>query len=182
MKDYKKFLNSYYQTFPTVTPIHIFSCKKSDMTDKTIPISLKESNVDGALKIKFSVVKQGFKGRSLFRKGNSGLLDAIKSRPNLMKNYTIEVLPPPGMNPYKVVEMHKNYAPNIPEKYRSETCPLPSKEILDFVKNEKKTRKDFREDKKKKTKILREKQDQKIKVKELDYTQVNIDKLLEQII
>ena len=86
------------------------------------------------------------------------------------------------MNPYKVEEMHKNYAPNIPEKYRSETCPPPSKEILDFVKNEKKTRKDFREDKKKKTKILREKQDQKIKVKELDYTQVNIDKLLEQII
>ena len=36
MKDYKKFLNSYYRTFLTVTPIYIFSCKKSAVLENLI--------------------------------------------------------------------------------------------------------------------------------------------------
>ena len=49
-----------------------------------------------------------------------------------------------GMNPYKVVEMYKNYRPNIPLEYHSdELYAKPNKEVWAKVKTEKSDRSEF---------------------------------------
>ena len=61
--------------------------------------------------------------------------------------YSGEVLRPiawKGMNPYKIVELWKNYRPNIPIEYHSdELYGEPSEEVLAKVKTEKIDRSEF---------------------------------------
>ena len=48
----------------------------------------------------------------------------------------------PGINPYKQVELFKNYAKLMDEESAKITCPNPSEEVWDFVKAEKQNNKD----------------------------------------
>ena len=50
-----------------------------------------------------------------------------------------------GLNPYKMVEMFKNYRPNVPDEFQSdELYAEPSKEVWSKVKTEKIDRAEFR--------------------------------------
>jgi hypothetical protein len=50
-----------------------------------------------------------------------------------------------GLNPYKIVEMYKNYRPNIPIEYHSDVMYAePSDEVWSKVKVEKTERSEFR--------------------------------------
>jgi hypothetical protein len=65
-----------------------------------------------------------------------------------LKTYSDSVLVPikcVGLNPYKIVEMWKNYRPNIPVEYQSnELYAEPSAEVKAKVKDEKSDRSEFR--------------------------------------
>lgn len=54
-----------------------------------------------------------------------------------MKDTIIEVLTRPGINPYKQVELFKNYVKLMDEESEKITCPNPTEEVWDFVKVEK---------------------------------------------
>ena len=43
-------------------------------------------------------------------------------------------LKPTGLKPIKQVELWKKWAPLIPEKYRADTCPKPSDEVINSIK------------------------------------------------
>jgi hypothetical protein len=49
-----------------------------------------------------------------------------------------------GMNTYKIVEMFKNYRPNIPVEYHSDELAEPSEEVWMKAKMEKSDRLEFR--------------------------------------
>jgi hypothetical protein len=50
-----------------------------------------------------------------------------------------------GLNPYKSVEMYKNYRPNVPIEYNSDLMyTAPSEEVWSKVKVEKTERSEFR--------------------------------------
>lgn len=51
------------------------------------------------------------------------------------------VIPPPGINPYKQVELYNNYRKMMPEADAAITCPKPPPEMMQLVKAEKKTNK-----------------------------------------
>ncbi len=49
-----------------------------------------------------------------------------------------------GLNPYKIVEMYKNYRPNVPVEYHSDVMYTePSEEVWSKVKVEKTERSEF---------------------------------------
>ncbi len=50
-----------------------------------------------------------------------------------------------GLNPYKIVEMYKNYRPNVPVEYHSDVMYVePSEEVWSKVKVEMMERSEFR--------------------------------------
>ena len=65
-----------------------------------------------------------------------------------LKSYSETVLVPikcVGLNPYKMVEMWKNYRPNVPMEFQSnELYAEPSAEVKAKVKDEKSDRSEFR--------------------------------------
>ena len=65
-----------------------------------------------------------------------------------LTEYAVRVLTPikcDGLNPYKMVEMWKNYRPVIPVEYQSDALYVkPSDEVLKKVKVEKEDRSEFR--------------------------------------
>ena len=89
----------------------------------------------------YNAFKQGFDGRAAYPKGKDGLLLAIKARPTIIKNTPITVIPPPGINPYKQVELYKNYRLLMPIEDAIVTCPKLPPDMLDLVKIEKKSNK-----------------------------------------
>ena len=143
MKDWDGMLGKFYRKYPKIEEYHIFSCNWNDQahTNKNMNVNVKESNVEGCQMYSFNSIKQGFEGRSRYPSGNKGLLAAIKGRKQLMKDTVIEVLTRPGINPYKQVELFKNYVKLMDEESAKITCPNPSEEVWDFVKAEKKTTK-----------------------------------------
>ena len=46
----------------------------------------------------------------------------------------LEVLPEPGLQPIKAVELYTKWGPLLPEDAREITCPRPSEEIILAVK------------------------------------------------
>ncbi len=57
----------------------------------------------------------------------------------------LKPIPCVGLNPYKVVEMYKNYRPSVPIEYHSDvTYVEPSGEVWSKVKVEKTERSEFR--------------------------------------
>ena len=89
----------------------------------------------------FNAIKQGFLGRSDYPKGAEGLANAIRNRPEYIRDLAPELIGPPGLNPYKKVSMFEQWAKIIPEEFRDITCPKPTnrkKESRDEIKKEKK--------------------------------------------
>ena len=61
-------------------------------------------------------------------------------------NQLLKPITPPGINPYKLVELYAKYCPVVPEEYWEDELYLkPDNEVLKKFKEEKVIRKDNRE-------------------------------------
>ena len=113
----------------------------TSVLDNGVFVTNTEYDLPCANIITYNALKEGFDGQAAFPKGNEGLMLAIKERLTIVKNTPLKVIPPPGINPYKQVELYKNYRLLMPEVDAIITCPKPPPDMLDLVKCEKKSKK-----------------------------------------
>ena len=128
MKDWGEFLSKFYKKIQSIEPYHMFSCDRLDMTERGIFITNRDDDLLVAKEMTYNALKQGFEGRNDYPKGNKGLLNEITARPTIMKGISINVIPSPGINPYKQVELFTNYHQMMPEADAEITCPKPPPE------------------------------------------------------
>ena len=55
-----------------------------------------------------------------------------------MRETVIDTVSPPGLNEYKQVELFTKYRKLIDPEYWNDTCPEPSKEVMEKIASEKK--------------------------------------------
>jgi len=127
--DYDKLLNAIFPDLAgKIKKNHIFSC--NDDGSKMI---LRQSNlVEHAATVhKLRKTKTwNFENREQFFQYSENMLMPVRCL---------------GLNPYKAVEMWKNYRPNVPDEYHSNWLYLePSAEVKGKVKDEKGDRSEFR--------------------------------------
>ena len=115
-----------------VTKNHIFTCDVVDNEDELwMSISIRESNLEDCGLTKKIAVKQG-------RRSAADLEAHMNQR--------LKPITPPGINPYKLVELYAKYRPVVPEEYWEDELYLkPDNEVLKKFKEEKVIRKDNRE-------------------------------------
>jgi hypothetical protein len=127
--NYSKLLDSlYWPLTGNIKTNHIFSC-----TDDGIQITIRQSNLEEHQEYVLNLWKRG-------------TWDGV-TRAQLIE-HADKVLNPiqcVGLNPYKIVEMYKNYRPNVPIEYHSDLMYAePSEEVWSKVKVEKTERSEFR--------------------------------------
>ena len=127
--DYDQLLNAVFRDLAgQIKKNHIFSC--NDDGSKMI---LRQSNlVEHAATVhKLRKTKTwNFQNRGQFFEYSENMLMPVRCL---------------GLNPYKAVEMWKNYRPNVPDEYHSNWLYLePSAEVKGKVKDEKGDRSEFR--------------------------------------
>jgi hypothetical protein len=114
-------LNNTNWEFIAVTYDHIFSC-----ADDGTQITVRQSNLDKHQEYVLNLRKRG-------------TWDGVTWAQLIV--HADKVLKPiqcVGLNPYKIVEMYKNYRPNIPNEYHSDLMYAePSEEVWSKVKVEK---------------------------------------------
>ena len=76
------------------------------------------------------------------------MAEAVRERRNIIRATHVELLEAPGINPYKQVELYKNYRSLVREDVQDVICPKPSKEIFAVVEKEKAMNKDKKQAKK----------------------------------
>jgi hypothetical protein len=109
----------------------------------------KEADIPDAKVHNHNCIKQSFESRSNYPVGKTGLEQAIQNRPIYIKSIKPNAIKPPGINPYKQVELYKNFRPNIDKEFWDITCPKPSAQIMASVKAEKVDRTEMKVKKKK---------------------------------
>ncbi len=127
--NYSKLLDSLYRPLSgNIKTNHIFSC-----TDNGTQIRIRQSNLDEHQEYVHNLWKRG-------------TWDGV-TRAQLIE-HADKVLKPiqcVGLNPYKIVEMYKNYRPNVPIEYHSDLMYAElSEEVWLKVKVEKTERTEFR--------------------------------------
>jgi hypothetical protein len=127
--DYSKLLDGlYWPSTGNIKTNHIFFC-----TDVGMQIMIRQSNLEEHQEYVLNLWKRG-------------TWDGV-TRAQLIE-HADKVLKPiqcVGLNPYKIVEMCKNYRPNVPVKYHSDVMYAElSKEVWSKVKVEKMERLEFR--------------------------------------
>jgi hypothetical protein len=126
--NYSKLLDSLYQLLSwNIKTHHIFSC-----TDNGTQITIWQSNLDEHQEYCLNLWKRG-------------TWDGV-TRAQIIEHGD-KVLKPiqcVGLNPYKIVEMYKNYRPNVPIEYHSDLMYAElSEEVWLKVKVEKTERSEF---------------------------------------
>ncbi len=139
--DCSKLLDSlYWLLLGNIKTNHIFSC-----TDDGMQITIQQSNLNKHQEYVLNLRKRG-------------TCDGVTWAQLI--EHADKVLKPikcVGLNPYKTVEMYKNYSPNIPIEYHSDVMyPEPSEEVWSKVKVEKTERSEFRANLKAKKYVGRE--------------------------
>ena len=157
--DYDTFLNSFYRKMPKIIDFHIFSCCKEDLANNKVMVTIQESDIPGSKSLRFNSSNMGFRGRDQYPKCSASLEKAILERKTLMKENPPKTIQAPGLNPYKKVEMFKNYSKLIPEPFRGITCLEPSAEEYAMVKKEKTSRSAIKIEKKKDKRLMMAKLD-----------------------
>ena len=126
--DYDKLLNAVFRDLAgKIKKNHIFSCN-----DDGSNMILRQSNlVEHAATVhKLRKKTWNFENREQFFQYSENMLMPVRCL---------------GLNPYKAVEMWKNYRPNVPDEYHSNWLYLePSAEVKGKVKDEKGDRSEFR--------------------------------------
>jgi hypothetical protein len=138
---YFKILDSLYRLLMgNIKTNHIFSC-----TDNGTQSTIRQSNIDEHQEYVLNLWKRD-------------TWDGV-TRAQLIE-HPDKVLKPiqcVGLNPYKIVEMYKNYRPNVPIEYHSDLMYAePSEEVWSKVKVEKTERSEFRANLKAKTYVGKE--------------------------
>jgi hypothetical protein len=115
-----------------VTKNHIFTCDVVDNEDELwMSISIRESNLEDCGLTKHIAMKQGMRSAA----------DLEAHMNQLLKPIT-----PPGINPYKLVELYAKYCPVVHEEYWEDELYLkPDNKVLKKFKEAKVIRKDNRE-------------------------------------
>jgi hypothetical protein len=126
--NYSKLLDGLYRLLTGgIKTNHIFSC-----TDDGTQITIRQSNLEGHQEYVLNLWKRG-------------TWDGV-TRAQLIE-HADKVLKPiqcVGLNPYKIVEMYKNYRPNVPVEYHSDVMYAErSEEVWSNVKVEKMERLEF---------------------------------------
>jgi hypothetical protein len=107
---------------------HIFSC-----TDDSTQIAIRQSNLDEHQEYVLNLWKRGTWDGVTWAQ-------LIEHADKVLK--PIQCV---GLNPCKIVEMYKNYRPNIPIEFHSDLMYVePSEEVWSKVKVEKTERSEFR--------------------------------------
>ena len=158
-KDWDQFLNLYYSDFKRkVKHNHIFSCTHGESREANqMMVDLRKSDLPEHTIVRHKSFKQGFYGRSNYPKNVKGLKLAIENRVKDIKAARAEklqVIPSPGINIFKQVELYTKYKRVVPEQFWNEDLySEPDEKIIKAVKKERKMRKEFKtelnEDKKK---------------------------------
>ncbi len=107
---------------------HIFSC-----TDNGTQITIGKSNLEKRQEYVLNLRKRG-------------TWDGV-TRAQLIEHVdkVLKTIQCVGLNRYKIVEMYKNYRPNVPIEYHSDLLYMePSEEVWSKVKVEKTERSEFR--------------------------------------
>jgi hypothetical protein len=127
--NYSKLLDSLYQPLSgNIKTNHIFSC-----TDDGTQITIRQSNLNEHQEYVLNLQKRGSWDRVTWAQ-------LIEHADKVLKPIKCA-----GLNPYKIVEMYKNYWPNIPIEYHSDVMYAePSEEVWSKVKVEKTERSEFR--------------------------------------
>jgi hypothetical protein len=127
--NYSKLLDSLYRPLlENIKTNHIFSC-----TDDGTQITIWQSNLDEHQEYVLNLQKRGTWDGVTWAQ-------LIEHADKVLK--PIQCV---GLNPYKIVEMYKNYRPNIPIEYHSDLMYAePSEEVWLKVKVEKTERSEFR--------------------------------------
>jgi hypothetical protein len=75
-----------------------------------------------------------------------------------MRNYPLQTLPTPGLNPYKQNELYSNFGPLLPDPYQEIACLKPSEEVMEMVKaeNTKDIRGEIKKQKKNQLEVIKE--------------------------
>ena len=109
---------------------HIFTCDVVD-NDVELWMSIRETDLEDCALTKLIAMKRGRRSAADLEAHMNQLLKPITS---------------PGINPYKLVELHAKYRPVVPEEYWEDELYLkPDNEVLKKFKEEKVIRKDNRE-------------------------------------
>ena len=58
----------------------------------------------------------------------------VRAREISKMEENLEQLIPTALKPIKQVELWKKWGPLIPEEYRADTCPKPSDEVINSIK------------------------------------------------
>ena len=74
-----------------------------------------------------------------------------------MRNYPLQTLPTPGLNPHEQNELHFNFGTLLPEPYREITYLKPSDEVMEMVKAEKDIRGEMEKQKKNQIEVIKKK-------------------------
>ena len=129
------FLGGFYRRYPKIDGYHIFSCAKNDCNKKQLWVTCSEGDMQNATSKKCDMMKkQQIPGRERFM-SYSHFLDHRKS---VITSHPIKHIEIQPMNPYKRVELYKNYRKLIPVMYRDELCPKPPQWVFNHVEKEKK--------------------------------------------
>jgi hypothetical protein len=131
--DYDKLMSDIYRPLSgLVKRNHIFSCSDGGQT-----MTLRESDLEEHKEVSFNLRKK--KG---IWEDMTHLTSALVETTNSILAVAI---PNNGLNPYKMVEMYKNYKPVVPDEFQSdELYAEPSAEVWAKVKTEKIDRAVFR--------------------------------------
>ncbi len=79
-------------------------------------------------------IKRGFQGRHECKY----LKDAVANRPNVMRQISWAMIYPPGINPYKKVEMNEKYKESIPIQFQDNVLYQPPTESKENIVKEEK--------------------------------------------
>ena len=128
--DYDKLMKDLYRPLAgKVKKNHIFSCT-NDARDE---MTLRLSDLTEHTEVLFRLRK---------KKAVDITHDQLVEASNLVLGVAIKC---DGLNPYKMVEMFKNYKPNVPDEFQSDKLYAePSVEVWAKVKTEKIDRSEFR--------------------------------------
>ena len=128
--DYDRLMNDLYRKLSgLVKKNHIFSCTN----DEDHKMMLRQSDLTEHTEVVFNLRT---------KKAGDITHDKLAEDSNLVLALPIKN---DGMNPYKMVEMYKNYRPNVPDEFQSDVLYVePSADVWAKVKTEKIDRSEFR--------------------------------------
>jgi hypothetical protein len=127
--NFSKLLDGLYRPLTgDIKTNHIFSC-----TDDSTQIMIRQSNLEEHQEYVLNLRKRGTWGGVTWAQ-------LIEHADQVLK--PIKCM---GLNPYKIVEMYKNYRHSVPIEYHSDAMYAePSEEVWSMVKVEKTERSEFR--------------------------------------